>query len=138
MYNCTSVPLLTADHNYYKLNVLDITEHSESNLKSEKKRSSSNKVLLSNFKSPRLALFAKRCARMATCMINLCPDDKLFCWPVFKEEIDRLASEGRGDALVATLAEVNKEPEMRDQLLHFVSQPLLSSLCYDDDVLSKR
>ena len=96
--------------------------------KSQKKKkksdsNASNKVLLSDFKSKRLALFAKRCARAATCTVHLCPDDSLFCWPMFTEEVERMADAGRGEALIEALAELQEEPDGRDRLLRFVSDP---------------
>ena len=104
--------------------VEDVTPLSKVTQKAQRKGSSSNKVLTSDFENSELAILAKRCARMATCVVNMCPQDPLFSWPIFTEEIKRLVlvDQGRGDALVTSLAEINKDPEAKDQLVRFVSK----------------
>ena len=82
---------------------------------------SSGKVLLSHFKNQKLALFAKCCARVAACIDNMCPEDKLACWPTFKEELDCLENKVRAKEFQDSLDEINDNPDTRDQLLRFVS-----------------
>ena len=86
----------------------------------------SGKVLLTEFKDQKFALFAKRCAREATGTVNMCPEDHLFCWPTFKEEMKRLNDEGRAGAFLNSLAELKGDPDARDCLLRFVSPTIQS------------
>lgn len=98
----------------------DVVPRFESKKKG-KTGNSANKVLVSDFSNPKLAIFAKRCARMATCIVDMCPQDTLFSWPTLKEEMERLVEEGRGDEFIKDLAEINKDPNLRDRLVRFVS-----------------
>ena len=102
--------------------VEDVTPLSKVTQKAQRKGSSSNKVLTSDFENSKLAILAKCCAQMATCVVNMYPQDPLFSWPIFMEEIKRLVDQGRGDALVTSLAEINKDPEVKNQLVRFVSK----------------
>ena len=99
-----------------------MTTTSKSQQMSEKRERSTNKVLVMDFKNHKLAIFAKHCTQMATCIVNMCPDDPLFSWPVFTEEIERLVDKGRGDNFVASLEEINRDLESRDRLIRFVSK----------------
>lgn len=108
--------------------VEDVNLPNSQRSKSGKDRGLSSKVLLSEFANPKLARLAKRCARMATCTVNMCPEDPLFSWPTFTDEIERLVKEGRGSDLVESLKTVNDDPEGRDKLVKFVSMQLLSRL----------
>lgn len=107
-------------------------------VKTLKKRNDSNsKVKLSEFLDAKLPLFAKRCARMATCIVDLCPEEKLFSWPVFTEEIHRLGEEGRADSFLEYLDEIKEDPDTRDRFLTFVSDfclplNLISACCFED------
>ncbi|KIK58860.1 hypothetical protein GYMLUDRAFT_60411 [Collybiopsis luxurians FD-317 M1] len=50
------------------------------NGKSKKKRTDkggSSKILLSDFKDSKLTLFAKHCAQVSACVVNMCPEDPL-------------------------------------------------------------
>ena len=78
-----------------------------------KRTMDSSKILLSMFRDHRLATFAKCCTRVATCLVNMCPEDKMFSWPTFIEEIG-IVDEGKGDKFVASLAEININPEIRE------------------------
>jgi hypothetical protein len=89
-------------------------------------KDSNSKVKLSEFLDAKLPLFAKRCARMATCIVDLCPEEKLFSWPVFTEEIHRLGEEGRADSFLEYLDEIKEDPDTRDRFLTFVSDLILS------------
>ncbi|KIK50410.1 hypothetical protein GYMLUDRAFT_65282 [Collybiopsis luxurians FD-317 M1] len=66
----------------------DVSENMKSQTKTSKV--GNGKVLLSQFKDEKLALFAKHCAQVAACVDNMCPKDKLACWSTFKEEVDCL------------------------------------------------
>ena len=89
------------------------------------------KILVSDFEDQKLAIFAKRCARMATCIVHMCPENSLFCWPTFTQELERLGNEGRADQLLKSLAMINKDLEVRDQLVRFVSNlHLFTSIVY--------
>ncbi|KIK49781.1 hypothetical protein GYMLUDRAFT_253574 [Collybiopsis luxurians FD-317 M1] len=101
------------------MTVEDVTPHAGPK---KVKSNLSNKVLLSEFADPKLALFAKRCARAATCIINMCPEDPSFCMPVFLEEMDRLRAEGRAEQLLESLAKIDKDPDTRD--------PIVAKMCY--------
>lgn len=92
-----------------------------------------SKVLISSFSSPKLAIFAKRCTRMATCIVNMCPEDPLFSWSTLKEEMKRLVEEGRGEEFVKDLAEINKDPNLSNRLVHFVSNLHVCVNCYSLD-----
>ena len=80
------------------------------------------KALVADFDDPQLAIFAKRCARMATCLVNMCPEDPLFGWPTLTEEMERLVSEGRGDEFLQSLDKMKALPKARDQLIRFVGK----------------
>ena len=59
---------------------------------------------------------------MATFVENMCPEDAMFAWPIFVEEMERWVNEGRSVSLVTSLNELNGEgPEARDKLVRFVS-----------------
>ena len=62
---------------------------------------------------------------MSACIDNMCPEEKLACWPTFKEEMDHLENEGRAKDFRESLAEINKDPDARDQLLRFVSDKFI-------------
>ena len=102
-----------------QMNVINVSASTNPIQKNDK--TSSSKVLLSEFKNQKLALFAKRCARTATCTINMCPEDAFFCWPVLKEELDGLVDEGRAEDFLVSLKEIKGDPDLRDRLLRFVS-----------------
>ncbi|KAE9384518.1 hypothetical protein BT96DRAFT_950510 [Gymnopus androsaceus JB14] len=59
--------------------------------------------------------------RWQLCTVNMCPEDPLFSWPTFTDEIERLVKEGRGADLVESLKTVNDDPEGRDKLVKFVN-----------------
>lgn len=84
------------------------------------KEKNSPKVLLSEFENRKLALFAKRCARAATCLVTMCPEDPLYSWPIFMEEIEGLVREGRCPDFMASLKCINDDPDCRDKLVRFV------------------
>lgn len=109
----------------FKVIVEDVT--SQHQLKHESQTRSGDKVRLSDFQQRALPLFARRCVRMATCIIHMCPEDPLFAWPIFMEEMEQLVSDGGGDDMVSYLAEINKSIDARDQLVRFVS--LSTSIC---------
>jgi hypothetical protein len=111
----------SARSSLFQLIVDDVTTSSNSKSKSEKGGSRAQKILVSDFENTKLAVFAKRCARMATCIDNMCPEDNLFAWPIFTEEMERLNNEGRADQFLASLAEINEDPNVRDNLVRFVS-----------------
>lgn len=105
---------------HYQLIVKDITPSSGSSRRGKKEKS--DKVLLSEFENPKLALFAKCCTRLATCSVNMCPEDALFSWPTFTEEFERLMMEGRCPDFVGSLDKINAgDGEQRDKLVRFVS-----------------
>ena len=98
------------------------------------------KVLLSTFENQKLAIFAKHCARVAACIHNMCPEDKLGCWGTFTEELEILENEGRGRAqdFLASLDKMKDDPETTDQLLRFVSAtfiPTTLEIIHFSDVL---
>lgn len=104
---------------FFQLIVQDITSLGAT-LKVNKERNS-GKVLLSKFDNRKLALIAKRCARAATCLVSMCPEDPLFSWPIFTEEFEELVREGRRPDFVASLKQINDDPEHRDKLIRFVN-----------------
>lgn len=106
-----------------KLVVEDVTSSFKS--KQRKRNGNCSKALASDFSNPRLAVFAKRCTRMATCIVDMCPQDPLFSWPTFTEEIERLVNEGRGQDFVEALANISEDPNLRDHLVRFVSQSVV-------------
>ncbi|KAE9397018.1 hypothetical protein BT96DRAFT_941261 [Gymnopus androsaceus JB14] len=109
--------------------VEDVNLPNSQRSKSGKDRVLSSKVLLSEFANPKLARLAKCCARMATCTVNMCPEDPLFSWPTFTNKIERLVKEGRGSDLVESLKIVNDDPERKDKLVKFtLGEKLISTL----------
>jgi hypothetical protein len=79
------------------------------------------KVVQDDFEVPQLALFAKRCVRMATCIDVMYSDNPLFAWPIFSQELTRLSEHGRGDELVAALAAMEGKGLEKDNLVKFVN-----------------
>jgi hypothetical protein len=94
---------------------------SRAKLSRRKSNTHTQKVLESHFKNQKLAKLAKQCTRMATCVVNLCPEDSLFCWPIFEDEVKRFEEEGRAKGFLESLAEINGNPDARDQLLRLVN-----------------
>ncbi|KAE9384479.1 hypothetical protein BT96DRAFT_1098130, partial [Gymnopus androsaceus JB14] len=95
----------------------DVTNASGS--KPRVNKEGSHKVLLSEFENRKLALFAKCCARKATCLVAMCPEDPLYSWPTFTEEFERLVKEGRCLDFVESLEQINGDPEGRDKLMNY-------------------
>lgn len=121
VYHLLSMMLHSYAHLFsFQLIIKDITSYAGSNCKGKKDKRS-DKVLLSEFENPKLALFAKCCARLATCLVTMCPEDALFSWPTFTEEFERLVKEGRRPDFVASLEKINDDSEHRDKLVRFVS-----------------
>lgn len=85
------------------------------------------KILLSDFIDEKLAIFGKHCARMAVCTVNMCPEDPFFCWPTFSEEIERLGNEGRAGKFLKSLEEINRDPDVQEQFVRFVSDRYVDS-----------
>lgn len=106
---------------FFQVIIQDITSSSGAPTNVNKERNS-GKVLLSEFDNRKLALFAKRCARAATCLVSMCPEDPLFSWPTFTEEFEALVTEGRRPDFVVSLKQINDDPEHRDKLVRFVSE----------------
>ncbi|KAF5361222.1 hypothetical protein D9757_013234 [Collybiopsis confluens] len=86
-----------------------------------KQGAGSQKILKTDFEYIPLALFAKRCTRLATCIINMFPEDPNFAVDLFSSELVRLSEEGRGDEMIAALDKVSKNVCTRDRLLRFMS-----------------
>lgn len=53
-------------------------------------------------------------------MVTMCPEDPLFSWPIFTEELEGLVREGRCPDFVPSLEQINNDPECRDKLIRFV------------------
>jgi hypothetical protein len=62
---------------------------------------------------------------MATCTVNMFPEDPFFCWEVFDAELAKLLKEGRGDDMIAALTTIAADGQKRDDLVHFVSLSLV-------------
>lgn len=59
----------------------------------------------------------------------MCPEDPLFGWPIFTEEVEGLVKEGRCPDFVASLKQINNDPECRDKLVRFVSGTAIFRPC---------
>jgi len=81
----------------------------------------SRKILLSDFSYPPLAVFAKRCCRMATCIVNMYPESSCFAWETFSTELKRLSDEGRGQKMLCALKDIAEDGDKKDELIRFVS-----------------
>jgi hypothetical protein len=88
---------------------------------SRKRKGSARKIVQEDFDYPPVAILAKRCARMATCIIEMFPEEPLFAWELFSNEIAKHAQEGRGDEMVKALSAIAADGNKRDELIRFVS-----------------
>ncbi|KIK61444.1 hypothetical protein GYMLUDRAFT_243620 [Collybiopsis luxurians FD-317 M1] len=89
-----------------ELLIEDITELQ----KATKCPTGSHKVLLADFPFPK-----------ATCMIDMYPDNALFAWDTFSNEVQRLADEGRGKHYIEALAIISKDVDKREELIKFMN-----------------
>lgn len=121
---------------FLQLIIQDITTSSSSSTPKINKGGKSLKALLSEFENRKLALFAKRCVRAATCLVTMCPEDPLFGWPIFTEEVEGLVKEGRCPDFVASLKQINNDPECRDKLVRFVSGTAIFRPCVYSNLIS--
>lgn len=79
------------------------------------------KVLLSDLEDPVLAQFAKRCARMATCVVDMFPSDSFFAWDLFSAQVDKMEEEGMGNNMGASLDALSENQLERIKLVKYVS-----------------
>ncbi|KAF5380310.1 hypothetical protein D9757_007981 [Collybiopsis confluens] len=100
------------------LRVEDVPSKAQSQ---KKVKGGSQKILVSDFSNRKLAVFAKRCARAATCVVNMFPEDPTFCWEILTEEIQLLAAEGRAESFLESLQEISYNVDERDLFLRFMS-----------------
>lgn len=106
-------------YSLYQLQVENVTPSSKS--KRTSIRNGTSKVLLTDFENTKLAIFAKRSARMSACIDNMFPEETIKCWSTFEEEMERLSEEGRAQSFLESLDNMSNDPDARDQLLRFVS-----------------
>ncbi|KAF5343200.1 hypothetical protein D9757_015000 [Collybiopsis confluens] len=87
------------------------------------KRGRREKVVIKDFQNEELALLAKRCARMATCTINMFPDNKLFAWDLFSRTLKSMAAEGNAIEMVKYLHKITlgKDSHKRQDLVTFMN-----------------
>ncbi|KAJ3727854.1 hypothetical protein C8R42DRAFT_638949 [Lentinula raphanica] len=97
-----------------------VIEEVETSQDSKTHQSHSSKIRASDFDNPRLAIFAKRTTRMATCLVNLCPEDSTFMWSMFKEELAKLIAERRGVGYLSSLRKIESNPETLDEFRKFM------------------
>ncbi|KAF5366097.1 hypothetical protein D9757_012690 [Collybiopsis confluens] len=76
----------------------------------KQRRGRKPKVLLKEFDNEDLALLAKRCARMGTCILSMFPDSKLFAWGLFSETLKTMAAEGSADDMISS--DTNKRKDL--------------------------
>lgn len=93
--------------------------------KQSQHRITSRKILLSDFHFPKVALLAKRCTRMACCILDMFPEDPTVAWALFSSEIKKMAEHDSGNAYVMALAAIKEDVNKRDELIRFVSPSLL-------------
>ena len=79
-----------------------------------------NKILLSDFAYPPLALFAKQCCQMATCIVDMFPENAFFAWNTFTDQFQQVVDEGRGKEMIEALKVVVDDGDKKDELIHFV------------------
>lgn len=89
------------------------------------------KIVLGDFSHPKVALLAKRCTRMATCVIDMFPDSPMFAWDMFSAEIKCMHSDGSGNSYIDGLAQMSGDADRRDDLLRFVRG------CSEPDLLAE-
>lgn len=53
------------------------------------------------------------------------PQDDLFAWDAFCQEIKRLADDGRGSRYATALGKISEDAGSRDELIRFVRQLVL-------------
>lgn len=99
--------------------VRDVTTRKTRKPAKQKQTRKADKVLVTDFKVEELALLAKRCARMATCTINMFPDNKLFAWGLFSDTLKVMAADGSADDMARYLLKITRTPK-RQQLITFV------------------
>ena len=99
--------------------VEDTTQPLKRNHK-HKFRGTGNKILLGDFAYPPLALFAKRCCRMATCVVDMFPENAFFAWDTFTDQFQQVVDEGRGKEMIEALKVVVDDGDKKDELIRFV------------------
>jgi len=102
------------------MNVEDTTQLSKRKRTKGNISHKTGKILLKAFDYPPLALFAKRCCRMATCIVDMYPENPHFAWDTFSAELKRLSDEGRGHDMLEALKEIAQDGDKKDDLIRFV------------------
>ncbi|KAF5388791.1 hypothetical protein D9757_005570 [Collybiopsis confluens] len=88
---------------------------------SRRVRARKTKILETDFPDPRLPRFAKRCTRMATCILDLFPTDRMFSWQLFSDELQKIISDGLGDDLSDALLAVSRNSLLRTNLVTYMN-----------------
>ncbi|KAF5345722.1 hypothetical protein D9757_014963 [Collybiopsis confluens] len=88
---------------------------------SRRVRARKTKILETDFPDPRLPRFAKRCTRMATCILDLFPTDRMFSWQLFSDELQKIISDGLGDDLSEALLAVSRNSLLRTNLVTYMN-----------------
>lgn len=65
---------------------------------------------------------------MATCVVDMFPDNAMFAFDMFFDQVKELQAEGRASHYIAALDCINADPEKRDDLVRFVM--VFSPLCF--------
>jgi len=58
---------------------------------------------------------------MATCLIDMFPEDPHFAWTTFSAELKKIVDEGKGKNLLEALTAIAEDGEKKDELIRFVS-----------------
>ncbi|KAF5346213.1 hypothetical protein D9757_014050 [Collybiopsis confluens] len=78
------------------------------------------KITQDDFEVPELAIFAQNCVRMATCVKDMFPRDRMFAWDIFSQKFTEYTSNGGGKKMTRSLRRISAIPQERDKLLTFM------------------
>jgi len=117
-----------------QMNIEETTQISKRRPKMASSSGATRKILKTDFAYPPLALFAKRCCRMATCIIDMYPENPHFSWKTFSNELERLTDEGRGTDMLEALMAIADNGDKKDELIRFVNFSY-SVVCLSHDLL---
>ncbi|KAF5374552.1 hypothetical protein D9757_012416 [Collybiopsis confluens] len=90
--------------------------------KQKRHKGANEKILQNDFENPELARFAKRCARMGTCILNMYPHrDCMFAWKLFSSELHKLAEDGSNEDLLESFLALSADGGERKKLITFMN-----------------
>ncbi|KAF5379858.1 hypothetical protein D9757_007245 [Collybiopsis confluens] len=93
------------------------------NIKKVKSSQAKGKVLLKVFDCQDLAQYARRCVRYATCMLDMFPDNDMFAWDIFEDDLAEQNRQGKGNGirLYKALRALDDDAPQRKNLITYMN-----------------